>query len=160
MSTSLKEKNDQVPSEKTTSWLVTENIINELVKKAFVMRQFAYVPYSGFRVGAALLAKNGDIYGGCNIENAAYGPSNCAERTAFFKAVSDGVREFSAIAIVGGPEEGVKDFCAPCGVCRQVMAEFCSPEDFYIILAKSLEEKKIFTLEQLFPESFSPSDLK
>ena len=160
METSLKEKNTQVPSNNIHNFLVAESLIDDLVKRAFSMRQFAYTPYSGFKVGAALLAKNGEIFGGCNIENAAYGPSNCAERTAIFKAVSEGVREFAAIAIVGGPEDGVKDFCAPCGVCRQVMAEFCSPEDFYIILAKSLEEKKIFTLEQLFPESFSPSDLK
>ena len=159
MDTSLKEKNTQVPSNNITSWMVAESLIDELVKKAFAMRQFSYAPYSGFKVGAALLTKNGDIFGGCNIENAAYGPSNCAERTAFFKAVSEGVREFAAIAIVGGPEEGVKDFCAPCGVCRQVMAEFCAPDDFYIILARSLEEKKIYTLAQLFPESFSPENL-
>ena len=160
MSTDLREKDTKVPSNKLHNFLVAESLIDELVKKAFGMRQFAYAPYSGFKVGAALLSKNGDIYGGCNIENAAYGPSNCAERTAFFKAISEGVREFAAIAIVGGPEEGVKDFCPPCGVCRQVMAEFCSPEEFYIILAKSPEEKKIFTLEQLFPEGFTPQDLR
>jgi cytidine deaminase len=159
MDTKLKEKNIQVPSNNVHNFLVAESLIDELVKKAFGMRQYAYAPYSGFKVGAALLAKNGDIYGGCNIENAAYGPSNCAERTAFFKAVSEGVREFAAIAIVGGPESGVKDFCAPCGVCRQVMAEFCSPDEFYIILAKSIEEKKIYTLAQLFPEGFSPENL-
>ena len=160
MTTDIKEKNAQVPANIDRNFLVTESLIDELVKKAFSMRQFAYVPYSGFKVGAALLTNSGEIYGGCNIENAAYGPSNCAERTAFFKAVSEGEREFAAIAIVGGPESGVKDFCPPCGVCRQVMAEFCSPKEFYIILAKSLEEKKIFTLEQLFPESFSSTDLK
>ena len=160
MTTDIKEKNAQVPANIDRNFLVTESLIDELVKKAFSMRQFAYVPYSGFKVGAALLTNSGEIYGGCNIENAAYGPSNCAERTAFFKAVSEGEREFAAIAIVGGPESGVKDFCPPCGVCRQVMAEFCSPKEFYIILAKSLEEMKIFTLEQLFPESFSSTDLK
>jgi len=159
MRTDLKEKNTQVPSNNVHNFLVAESLIDELVKRAFGMRQYAYAPYSGFKVGAALLAKNGEIYGGCNIENAAYGPSNCAERTAFFKAISEGNREFAAIAIVGGPEEGVKDFCPPCGVCRQVMAEFCSPDEFYIILAKSIEEKKIFTLEQLFPESFKPSHI-
>ena len=160
MSTDLREKDTKVPSNKLHNFLVAESLIDELVKRAFGMRQFAYAPYSGFKVGAALLAKNGDIYGGCNIENAAYGATNCAERTAFFKAISEGVREFAAIAIVGGPEEGVKDFCAPCGICRQVMAEFCSPDEFYIILAKSPEEKKIFTLEQLFPEGFTPKNLK
>ena len=152
-------QNGQVPAEIKKNWMVAESVIDELVKKAFVMRQYSYAPYSGFKVGAALLTRSGSIYGGCNIENAAYGPSNCAERTAFFKAISEGEREFAAIAIVGGPEDGVKDFCAPCGVCRQVMAEFCDAEEFYIILAKSLEEKKIFTLEQLFPESFSPRNL-
>ena len=131
----------------------------ELINMAFTALKQAYAPYSGFTVGAAIECEDGSVFLGCNIENAAYGPSNCAERTAIFKAVSEGVREFAAIAIVGGPEDGVKDFCAPCGVCRQVMAEFCDPEEFYIILAKSLEEKKIFTLEQLFPESFTHSDL-
>ena len=160
MNTDLREKDTKVPSNKLHNFLVAESLIDELVKRAFGMRQFAYAPYSGFKVGAALLAKNGDIYGGCNIENAAYGATNCAERTAFFKAISEGVREFAAIAIVGGPEEGVKDFCAPCGICRQVMEEFCSPDEFYIILAKSPEEKKIFTLEQLFPEGFTPENLK
>ena len=101
-------------------------IEEELIKSALAARRLSYSPYSGFQVGAALLTKDGKIYTGCNIENAAYSPSNCAERTAFFKAVSEGARDFSAIAIVGGNREHVaKDFCSPCGVCRQVMAEFC-----------------------------------
>ena len=133
--------------------------IAELIEKAIDMRNYSYAPYSKFRVGAALLTKDGKIFGGCNIENAAYGPSNCAERTAFFKAVSEGVREFTAIAIAGGPEEGIKDFCAPCGVCRQVMAEFCDKDSFLIILAKSALEYEVYTLSELFPKSFSPRDL-
>ena len=133
--------------------------IPELIEKAIDMRNYSYAPYSKFRVGAGLLAANGTLFGGCNIENAAYGPSNRAERTAFFKAVSEGVREFTAIAIAGGPEEGIKDFCAPCGVCRQVMAEFCDKDSFLIILAKNASEYEVYTLSELFPKSFSPRDL-
>ena len=99
----------------------------ELVRQALAAMKFAYVPYSGFTVGAALLTKSGKVYLGCNIENAAYGPSNCAERTAFFKAVSEGEREFSAIAVVGGKDGDAADIFPPCGVCRQVMQEFCAP---------------------------------
>lgn len=123
-----------------------------LIKAALAARQNSYSPYSHFRVGAALLASDGTVYTGCNIENRAYGPTNCAERTAFFKAVSEGQRQFEAIAITGGEEETV--WCYPCGVCRQVMAEFCSPAEFRIICAKSADEYKIFTLEQLLPEMF------
>lgn len=131
-----------------------EETIKDLITKAIKMLEYSYVPYSHFHVGAALLSKNGTIYTGCNIENAAYGPSNCAERTAVFKAVSEGVKEFEAIAVVGGPDGRIKDFCPPCGVCRQVLAEFCT-RDFKVILAKSIDEYKVFTLEQLLPESFS-----
>lgn len=138
---------------------LTDSLIRELAKKAIDMRNYSYAPYSNFRVGAALLADNGTVYGGCNIENAAYGPSNCAERTAIFKAVSEGVRDYTAIAIAGGPEEGIKDFCAPCGVCRQVMMEFCHPESFRVILAKSEDEYRIYTLAELMPLSFSAADL-
>lgn len=107
----------------------------ELIELACKGREQAYTPYSGFRVGAALLTRSGTVYLGCNIENASYGPTNCAERTAFFKAVSEGEREFEAIAIVGGPGEGrTGEMCAPCGVCRQVMTEFCDPKTFRIIL--------------------------
>lgn len=131
-----------------------EETIKDLISKAIKMLEYSYVPYSHFHVGSALLSKNGTIYTGCNIENAAYGPSNCAERTAVFKAVSEGVKEFEAIAVVGGPDGRIKDFCPPCGVCRQVLAEFCT-RDFKVILAKSIDEYKVFTLEQLLPESFS-----
>ena len=125
-----------------------------LIQTAVKMLDFSYVPYSHFHVGAALLTKSGKIYTGCNIENAAYGPSNCAERTASFKAVSEGEKEFEAIAIVGGPEGKIEDFCPPCGVCRQVMAEFCD-KDFKIILSNGKKEVKTFTLSDLLPESFS-----
>lgn len=132
---------------------------DDLISKAIEMTERSYVPYSHFHVGAALLDKNGKIWTGCNIENAAYGPSNCAERTAVFKAVSEGVSEFEAIAVVGGPEDEtgkvqIQDFCPPCGVCRQVLSEFCS-RDFKIILANGKGEQKTFTLAQLLPESFS-----
>ncbi len=118
-----------------------------------------YVPYSNFKVAAALLGKNGKIYLGSNVENAAYTPSNCAERTAFFKAVSEGVTEFQAIAIVGGKDGILTEFTAPCGVCRQVMAEFCNPEEFQIILAVSPEHYKLFLLKELFPMGFGPGNL-
>lgn len=126
----------------------------ELIEKAVKMLEFSYAPYSHFHVGSALLSENDKIFTGCNVENAAYGPSNCAERTAVFKAVSEGERKFKAICIVGGYEGKIKDYCPPCGVCRQVLREFCQP-DFKIILAKSTEEYKIFTLAELLPESFS-----
>lgn len=126
----------------------------ELIEKAKQAAKYAYVPYSSFKVGAALQAKNGKVYTGCNIENAAYSPTNCAERTAFFKAVSEGERDFEAIAIVGGLNGDFKDYCAPCGVCRQVMSEFCS-KDFRIILGKDSNEFKVMTLGELLPESFS-----
>ncbi len=132
---------------------------DELVKKAIDMTEMSYAPYSHFHVGAALLDKKGKIWTGCNVENAAYGPSNCAERTAVFKAVSEGSREFEAIAIAGGPEDAsgkpqIQDFCPPCGVCRQVLSEFCS-RDFKIVLVNGKGEQKTFTLGDLLPESFS-----
>ncbi len=133
--------------------------VKEMIQTAFDMLKRAYTPYSHWKVGAGLLDADGKIWGGCNIENAAYGPSNCAERTAFFKAISEGSCKFKAIAVVGGAEGDVKDFCAPCGVCRQVMREFCDPKTFRIILAKSLDEYKVLTLEELLPESFGPSTL-
>ncbi|MBR6513694.1 MAG: cytidine deaminase [Clostridia bacterium] len=123
-----------------------------LVKKAYEAMQYSYSPYSGFKVGAALLCKSGKVYTGCNIENAAFSPTNCAERTAFFKAVSEGEKEFTAIAIVGGKNGEITDFCYPCGVCRQVMAEFCGA-DFEIITANQ-ESIKTYTLKELLPQSF------
>ena len=133
--------------------------IEEMIDKAISMMDYSYVPYSHFHVGAALLAKNGTVYGGCNIENAGYTPSNCAERTAFFKAVSEGILEFDAICIVGGMNKELKEYAAPCGVCRQVMMEFCDPETFQIILAVSKDKYDVFTLRELFPLGFGPADL-
>ena len=118
----------------------------------------SYSPYSGFKVGAALLGKSGKVYTGCNVENAGYSPTNCAERTALFKAVSEGEREFVSIAVVGGKGEEIADFCAPCGVCRQALAEFCD-EDFKIVLGTP-DSLQICTLGQLLPYSFGKNDLK
>lgn len=137
-----------------------EEQIHLLIRTAISQLQYSYTPYSHFKVGAALLAKNGSIYTGCNIENAAYTPCNCAERTAFFKAVSEGVREFDAICVVGGTEGVLTDYTAPCGVCRQVMIEFCNPEEFRIILAVDEENYQIFKLKELLPVSFGPGNLK
>ena len=130
----------------------------QLIDLAVKARENAYVPYSGFKVGACLLAKNGKVYLGCNIENSAYGPTNCAERTAFFKAISEGEREFEKIAIVGGKQEDLSDLVAPCGVCRQVMAEFCD-ENFIVLLGnpKNIRE---FKLNQILPLAFTPKDLE
>ncbi len=129
----------------------------KLIRAALEARQNAYAPYSHFQVGAALLARSGRVYQGCNIENAAYSASNCAERTAFFKAVSEGERAFEAIVIVGGREgETGLDFCAPCGICRQVMAEFCDLDQFRVILARNEEDFKSYTLRELLPEAFVP----
>ena len=133
--------------------------IQELIEKAIGMMDYSYVPYSHFHVGAALLAKNGNVYGGCNIENAGYTPSNCAERTAFFKAVSEGVMEFDAICVVGGMNKIMKEYAAPCGVCRQVMMEFCNPKTFRILTAKSADDFTSFTLEEILPHGFGPEDL-
>ena len=135
----------------------------ELVRLAIEAMAFAYTPYSGFRVGAALLTKEGKIYPGCNIENSAYGPTNCAERTAVFSAVAQGDRDFAAIAVVGrfadGSPAGGDGFAYPCGVCRQVMREFCRPEAFKVLLAKSCSEYREMTLEELLPLSFGPGNL-
>ena len=132
---------------------------DDLVNTAIEMTKRAYVPYSHFHVGAALLDKNGKVWTGCNIENATFGATNCAERTAIFKAVSEGIRDFEAIAVAGGPEDSngnpvLEDFCPPCGICRQVLSEFCS-RDFKVILANGKGEQKVFTLAELLPESFS-----
>ena len=133
----------------------------ELILEAKKAREHAYTPYSHFRVGAALVTKSGKIYHGCNIENAAYSPTNCAERTAFFRAVYEGEREFTKIAVVGGPEGSDADeLCAPCGVCRQVMMEFCDPESFRIILAVSKDRYRTFTLKEILPLGFGPDNLE
>ena len=139
-------------------------MIEKLIDTAIKQLDFSYTPYSGFKVGAALLTKKGEIYTGCNIENASYTPTNCAERTAVFKAVSEGCREFTAIAIVGGKldEDALAQtgYTAPCGVCRQVLREFVNPSAFAVILARTMEEYKVYTLEKLLPESFGPENLK
>ena len=133
--------------------------IEEMIDLAIEQLQYSYVPYSHFHVGAALLAKTGLYYTGCNIENAAYTPTNCAERTAFFKAISEGVQEFDAICIVGGKDGVLTEYAAPCGVCRQVMMEFCDPKTFKMILAVSKEQHDVYTLEELLPQGFGPANL-
>ena len=134
--------------------------IEKLIDTAIAQLDFSYAPYSGFNVGAALLAKNQAVYTGCNIENAAYTPTNCAERTAFFKAVSEGVRDFEAICIVGGKNQKATGYTAPCGVCRQVMMEFCNPKTFKIILAIVRENYRVYTLEDILPQGFGPANLE
>jgi len=136
--------------------------ILKLIAEAYEAQKRAYVPYSHFQVGAALLAENGEVYRGCNIENSAYTPTNCAERTAFFKAVSEGEMAFKAIAVVGnkeGEELDMEHFTSPCGVCRQVMMEFCNPKTFQVILANRRDNYKVFTLEEILPLGFGPKDL-
>lgn len=130
-----------------------------LMEKAIEYRERSYSPYSGYQVGAALLAKNGEIFGGCNVENSAFSPTNCAERTAVFKAVSEGVTEFDAIAIAGGKKGEPLQFCTPCGVCRQVLMEFCNPETFMVYLGTGVDDVKGYTLKELLPLSFSPANL-
>lgn len=129
-----------------------------LVDTAIGAMKKAYAPYSNYFVGAALLTSDGKVYTGCNIENSAYSPTNCAERTAFFKAVSEGERSFSAIAVVGGPSGDIRGFAAPCGVCRQVMAEFCDVKTFDIVLFDGAKIET-FKLEELLPLSFGADDL-
>ena len=136
-----------------------KKLAEEMIELAIGQLQYSYTPYSGFKVGAALLTKDGKFYKGCNIENAAFTPTNCAERTAFFKAVSEGEREFRAICIVGGKDGVLTEYAAPCGVCRQVMMEFCDPETFQIILATGKEQYEIFTLKELLPQGFGPTNL-
>ena len=134
--------------------------IKKLIKTAIRQLDFSYTPYSRFKVGAALLAENGQVYSGCNIENAAYTPTNCAERTAFFKAVSEGVVSFRAICIVGGKDGVLTEYAPPCGVCRQVMREFCDPETFEVILAVDEETWQVYTLKEILPAGFGPGNLK
>ena len=130
----------------------------QLIKEALKARENSYAPYSHFAVGAAVLTKDGQVYTGCNIENASYGATNCAERTAIFKAVSEGHKEFVKIAIVGGKKgEEITEYAYPCGVCRQVMAEFCNPVHMQIIVAKSETEYIEKTMDELLPLSFGGS---
>lgn len=126
-----------------------------MVKLAIEAREMSYSPYSNFCVGAALETKSGKIYKGCNIENAAFGPTICAERTAFFKAISEGENVFTQIAIVGAPGgQDINEYCAPCGVCRQVMSEFCDGDSFEILLSDG-KEIKIYKLKDILPLAFS-----
>lgn len=135
-------------------------IIQSLITAAYEARKLSYSPYSHYQVGAALLTGDGQVITGCNIENAAYSPTNCAERTAFFKAVSEGIREFKAIAIVGSPEgDLLTQYAYPCGVCRQVMMEFCDPLNFWVIVARSETDYRVMTLREFLPEGFGPDNL-
>lgn len=137
-----------------------EDINQTLVEAAIEATKFAYVPYSNFKVGAAILADNGKIYTGCNIENASYSPTNCAERTAIFKAVSEGVTTFKKIAVVGGPNGNLENYCPPCGVCRQVISEFAD-EEFELILGTSKNTYAVYNFfEEVLPLSFTAKELK
>ena len=133
----------------------------ELIREAIAARKRSYSPYSHFQVGAALLGRSGKVYTGCNIENAAYTPTNCAERTAFFKAISEGEKEFEMIAIVGGPAKSARtDYCPPCGVCRQVMAEFCGPKAFRVLMARTETDYRECSLEEVLPFGFTKEELQ
>lgn len=136
---------------------MNKETVTSLINSAVKARNRSYSPYSGFKVGAALLTKSGKVFTGANIESASYTPTVCAERVAFFTAVHNGEKEFSAIAVVGGKDTDINSFCPPCGVCRQVMSEFCTP-DFKIILFDGKNEK-LFTLNELLPESFTKSNI-
>jgi len=135
-------------------------MIKDLIQQAIDALPASYAPYSHFHVSAALLCSDGTVYIGNNIENASYSATVCAERTAFFHAVKEGRRSFDSIVICGGRDGIISDYCAPCGVCRQVMREFCNPKTFKIILPKSPDDYKVYTLEQLLPESFGPEQLE
>ena len=135
-----------------------KELYKKLVNEAVKMLKYSYVPYSHFHVGAALLTSENEIYTGCNIENASFGATNCAERPAIFKAVSEGKKSFKAIAIVGGPDGVINDYCPPCGICRQVLNEFCD-KDFEIILAKNPDDIIVKTLEEILPLRFGAEDL-
>lgn len=129
--------------------------IKKLVDSAIKAADFAYAPYSHYHVGASLLCADGSIYTGCNIENISYGATNCAERTAVFKAVSEGKREFKAIAIFGSYEgKEAKDYAYPCGICRQVLAEFAG-EDFEVYVVKSPDDYKRYSVNELLPAGFA-----
>ena len=133
----------------------------ELLDEARKAREFSYCPYSNWSVGAALLAKNGTVYYGCNVENSAYSPSVCAERTAIFKAVSEGNLEFEKIAVVGGAKgETAYNLCSPCGVCREVMSEFCDPDTFEIVMSNGKESCVVMTLGELLPGNFGFTELE
>lgn len=139
--------------------MLTKELEQKLMNTAILYRKRSYSPYSGYQVGAALLCADGEIVGGCNIESASFSPTNCAERTALFKAVSEGKKDFTAIAIVGGKAGDNLEFCAPCGVCRQALVEFCDPKTFVVYLGTSTEDYKGYLLEELLPYSFTPKNV-
>ena len=156
-----KEENRLGTEDTSTKEIVSENIAKALIRKALQARRKAYSPYSHFQVGVALETDSGEIFLGCNVENASYGASNCGERTAVFKAVSEGYKHFQRIAIVGGMKDSEElPYCMPCGICRQVMAEFVDLQSFQVILAKNEEEYKIYTLAELLPHAFLPEALE
>lgn len=139
--------------------LVSRSIIKNLIRDAISGMDMSYAPYSQFKVGAALLTRKNNTYIGCNVENASFSPTNCAERTAIYKAVSEGEKEFIAIAIAGGAAGVLTDYCPPCGVCRQALREFVDPKKFMVILAKTTEDYSVYFLEELLPLSFGPDNL-
>ena len=141
--------------------MIDESRISELISLADDMRNKSYAPYSGYTVGAALLCDDGSIITGCNMENAAFGPGICAERCAIYKAVSEGHKDFCAIAIAGSPAgEPVSQYATPCGVCRQVMREFADPKELTVICAGPEGAYKVYTLEELLPDSFGPDNVR
>ena len=137
--------------------MIDERDIMRLLEQANMARENAYAPYSKYRVGAALLAKDGEVFFGCNVENASYGATNCAERTALFSAVANGIRDFQAIAVVGGMGDVLDEAILPCGICCQALSEFCSKE-FPIILTHK-DSYRVITLGDLFPNAFSSQNL-
>ncbi len=144
--------------------MLTKEVEQELISKAFEMKLKAYCPYSNYQVGAAILSSTGKIYGGFNIENSSYGACNCGERTAIFKAVSEGEKKFTAIAVCGGkkgeePKGLETDSAFPCGICRQVMREFVNPKEFKVYICISKDKYSVYTLEELLPHSFGPEFL-
>ncbi len=142
--------------------MTDERTVQELIRTALEARKNSYSPYSSYAVGAAVLAQSGKIYGGCNIENASYGGTVCAERVAIFAAVAAGEKRIEALAVIGGPADTSDEMpgeAAPCGICRQVMREFGDPAAFEVIIAKSIKDHRIFALEELLPESFGPETL-
>lgn len=155
--------NTDEDKESETPTVTEDEVVDEfgLIEEALEARKVSYCPYSGFSVGAALLTEDGKVHRGCNIESASYSPSNCAERTAFYRALSEGESKFKAIAVVGGKAgEQISEYCPPCGVCRQVMREFCNPKTFKIIVADTPNTYKVFTLEELLPLDFGPDHVQ
>lgn len=163
----MQDDNDQktslIPQQKgellSKQSIVSRSVVKNLIRAAIEGMEKAYTPYSHFQVGAALLTKDQKIYTGCNIENASFTPTNCAERTAFFKAISEGEKNFAAIAVVGGKNGILTDYTPPCGVCRQVMREFVDPKSFLVIVAKSEDDYLLYFLEELLPLGFGPENI-